>query len=289
MRKEYEKTGSVRLLSRKYTLDRKYIRKLLIEEGTRLLSSLESIQLANLKFEKTPCTTRVEERAYMYGFVLGDVHVHKKSSVTLRLVTHTTHETFVDLFKSIFERYGHVYCRYIEKSRSWRVSIDVDSESFSFLYLQGSSLPELVKRNFLSFLAGFVDADGSIILRKSGKYFQYIIRLCGEDGVLLKEIISCLQEMGISCSFFKNATAGETRVLDGVTLTYNHDYYAFDICRKEEVIRLLRIIPLRHEEKIKKKDLLFRTYSRHLIYWDDVKSVVQSFREQIRQKVQARS
>lgn len=119
----------------------------------------------------------------MYGFVLGDVHVFRKSRFTLRAITHTTHKNFVDLFEKLFDKYGKVHCKYYEARAEWRLYVDLDYPSFKFLEQRRYDfLPSSVNgNNFLSFLAGYIDSDGSTLIRKAGKYFQFMVKIFGQN------------------------------------------------------------------------------------------------------------
>ena len=48
------------------------------------------------------------EKAYMTGLVVGDITLVKKSKYTLLLITHTTVDDFVSMFKKTFEKYGNI-------------------------------------------------------------------------------------------------------------------------------------------------------------------------------------
>ena len=97
--KGYEESKSIRELCRNSGVSRGTIGKILQEQGIKILSNDEAIQIKNLKYPKIPFDGNIQNKAYLYGFVLGDVHVFKKSKFTLRAITHTTHKNFVDLFK----------------------------------------------------------------------------------------------------------------------------------------------------------------------------------------------
>ena len=178
----------------------------------------------------------------------------------------------------------------MQKKREWCLSIDLDYKSFSFLEDRTKfGLPDWISgSSFFSFLSGFIDSDGSIIVRKSGDYFQYVIRLFGQDKELLKQIKGTLEKMGFTPTFYRNFEAGRTRIWRGKVMKYNKDYYAVDIFKKSDSVQLLRLLKLRHDEKIIRRELALSIYRRSLILWDDIKKEVLKLREQIKQEVQSR-
>ncbi|MAE42532.1 hypothetical protein CMO93_02065 [Candidatus Woesearchaeota archaeon] len=286
---DYKEVKSIRALARNHKISRGTVRKILVENDMRILDNDEAILISNLKHKKIPFYGDSQDKTYLYGFVLGDVHVFKRSKFTLRAITHTTHRSFVDLFIKEFSKFGKVNSKYRAKKKEWGLFIDLDYKSFSFLEeRKKEGLPNWInKNNFVSFLSGFIDADGSVIIRKAGDYFQYVIRVFGQDKKLLNQIKSILEEMGYHPSFYKNFGVGESRNWNGRIIKYNKDYYAMDIYKKEETIKLLSILKLKHEEKIKRKNLALFLYSKGLVKWDDVKKPIRKLRELIQSQILA--
>src|SRR3989344_2112482 len=159
----YAETKSVRSLSRQSGINRATITKLLNESNIKMLTHDAATRSANLKYEKTCFLGNNQDKAYLYGFVLGDVHVFKKSKFTLRAITHTTRTSFIDLFRDEFNRYGKVNCKR-RKNGDWSLWVDSDYGSFCFLEERSKDLlPDWIcQSNFFSFLSGLIDSDGSV-------------------------------------------------------------------------------------------------------------------------------
>lgn len=287
---DYEKFKSLRAVARKTTISRPTIKRILLKNDIKILSNDDAIRIANLKYEKKVYDADECSKAYLYGFVAGDVHVFKRSKFTLRAITHTTHNSFVDLFVKQFEMYGNVMCKYKEKRNEWRVMADLDYESFKFLEeRRKDAVPSWInEQNFMHFLAGFIDSDGTIMMRKSGAYFQCVVRVFGQDKCVLAEIKNNLLARGFQPSFYKNFEAGKIRLWKDKIMRYNKDYYVVEIYRKEDSLRLLNSLPIQHKEKIARKKLALEIYQRKEIKWDNIKEEVISLRARLEQEALAR-
>ncbi|HLC45567.1 MAG TPA: hypothetical protein VJI67_01710 [archaeon] len=94
-------------LAKKFNSSKRTIRKILEESGVKLRSERE-------RFQNTRKHARImfggdsNEKAYMTGLVVGDITLVKKSKYTLLLITHTTVDDFVSMFKKTFEKYGNI-------------------------------------------------------------------------------------------------------------------------------------------------------------------------------------
>lgn len=122
---------------------------------------------ARSKHKRTPFAGTEEDRTYMLGFKNGDLTAWQVSGTAVMVTSTTTHPAFARLFRELSQRYGHVYeYQMYEEGRGykWKVATRLDN-SFQFML---SSSEEAIRtlggkrRLFLSWLAGLVDADGSI-------------------------------------------------------------------------------------------------------------------------------
>lgn len=281
----YDKTKSIRAVSSQTGLSRNKVRKFLIDGGIRILTNNESLIIANRKNFRRSFDGNSHDKAYLYGFVLGDVHVFKKSKFTLRAITHSTRRCFADLFVKEFSTYGKVNCKFT-KNKEWRLFVDLDYESFKFLEQRNDDcLPKWINReNFSSFFAGLVDSDGSVLIRKAGKYFQYVVKVFGQNIGTLGQIKQHLVKMGFSPCLNKVFNAGYQRIWKGRILRYNKDYYALEIYRKDDTLKLLNNLSLRHKEKVVRKKQLLEIYNTKLTKWNDIKEAVMQLRKQIEEE-----
>ncbi len=287
----YKETPFVRVLHKRTGIGRLTIKKILRENGLKIMENKRATQLINLRHDKLPFNGTDQEKAYVYGFVVGDVHVYRKSEFTLCAITHSTHNSFVELFNGLFKKYGNVMIKFKEKRNEWMLSAHLDYESFKFLEDRTKNkLPDWINDdNFIYFLSGLIDSDGSIQIRKSGKYFQYVIRLFGEDKELLEEIKTRLEKLGYTPSFYRNFKAGREHVWNGKIFRYNRDYYVLEMYKKEDSLRLMKSLHLQHKEKIRRKEFSLEVSKRNVFHWDEIKEELLALRSQIKEEALARA
>ena len=207
----YSNKIPIRELSRNSKIARGTIRKILVENGISIMDS-RSAQLAmGYIKEKKKFNLPLQEKAYLYGLVLGDLTPVRKSNYTLKLITHSTHRTFMDLLQRTFEKYGPTTYKETKNQNMFRFQSHVDLDSFLFLLdSKKEIIPDWINSdNFFDFLAGFIDSDGSVIVRKTDKWFQYVIRFFGQNLDLLNEIKRRLEILGYNLSIHKNHKRGD--------------------------------------------------------------------------------
>lgn len=83
-------------------------------------------------------------------------------------------------------------------------------------------------------MAGFIDSDGSVILRKAGIYFQPVIRVVGQNAELLYKLQEKLKEKRFSVSLRKIPKGG------GKTWSYSKDYFTLEVYKRKDVFALLK-------------------------------------------------
>lgn len=131
------------------------------------------ISESHVNYPKKHFNGNLADKAYLIGFAVGDLRVRKcggDKSRTISIACASTKDAQIELFKSLFSGFGRVW-ESAPKGEKEVVSVEAFVDpSFDFL------LPKNIRKNdwiftnqryFLSFLAGFTDADGSIFI--SGK------------------------------------------------------------------------------------------------------------------------
>jgi intein-encoded DNA endonuclease-like protein len=137
---------------------------------------------------------------------------------------------------------------------------------------------------FLHFLAGYADGEGIFhIGRCSGRNISFIFAVSSEDKEILTSLLHGLESMGFHPTLRMLRAKGETNVLYGQVLTYGDDQFMLRLKRKSEVIRLLEILPIRHHEKIRKRDLMLSL--RDKIHIEDVSELWIDLKNQIKNEV----
>lgn len=283
---KYQKGKSIRELSRKLKICRRTIKKILKENNLKIKDSRSAMISMGYIQEKKKFNLGSREKAYLHGLVMGDLTPIKKSNYTLKLITHTTHPYFADLLYHTFKKYGPASYR-VNKRKEYRFQAYMDLKSFSFfLDSKKDSIPKWIdKSNFFNFLAGFIDSDGSVMIKKAGKGFMYQIRFFGQCLGVLKKVKENLERLNYNLSIHKNHSKGEVRYYKGVKFRYNKDYYALETYKKKQTLELLKQLPLRHPEKLAKKELIFSIEGCNLRYWKEIENVVKELKDKIKKSV----
>jgi len=283
----YSKNVPVRELSRKFAMGRKTINKILSENNIIIKDSRSALVAMGHISEKKKFSLDPKEKAYLFGLVMGDLTPVRISNYTLNLITHSTHKTFMDLLYETFEKYGPTKFTTTKNINMFRFQSYIDLESFIFLLdTKKGIIPNWINsKNFMHFLAGYIDSDGSIITKKSGKYFQFVIRFFGQNKKLLEEIKTRLERMGYNLSMHKNHSKGDTSYHNGRVFRYNKDYYVLETFKKHQTLDLIEKIPIRHPEKIAKIKLMKKIKNTGYVHWLDVKFDVKKLKEKIKQSV----
>ena len=280
---------SLKKLSKKYNSSKATLHKVLREKGIIIRSHDEAVRLTNLKHKRKAFDGNNEKRYYLTGFVEGDVTAFRRSKNTIRAITNTTHNTFIQLFETLFKKYGKVRTYPMKnktfKNYMWCVSIDLDN-SFSFLLLENRkkairSLKKSDPKTFFAFLAGFIDAEGSLLIKKIRDNIQYCLRIGNEDETLLKLIKLKLLDMNFNPLLYKMSSKGDSRISNKVVISYNNDYFSLELFRKSDVSSLLNMLPLRHPEKIIKKKLIMKTIDRNFTRWSQIKPLIDQVKKDI--------
>lgn len=130
----------------------------------RLGVPVRTLSEAGTRFPKTPFNGTDSNRAYLQGFRAGDLNCQLYGRL-VRVATSSTHPAMWALIRSCFGPYGRVnrIASRRKGSFEWMMYAYLD-RSFDFLLPKTSMLPESYMKDellFLSFLAGYTDAEGS--------------------------------------------------------------------------------------------------------------------------------
>lgn len=283
---EYSAGRPIREISRNTGLGRLTVKKILLENGFKVRNSRNAQLIMGFYEEKEKFSLGLSTKAYLFGLVMGDLTPVQKTNFTLQLITHTTHLEFVKLLHDVFSPYGPTSDG-LRKQGDVRFSAYLDLESFDFLLSAKDEVlvPWISDINFFHFLGGFVDSDGSIYVKKAGKYFQFVIRFFGQGLEILKEIKKRLERIGYRANLSMTHAKGTVSWCKGVKFVYNKDYYTLEISQKQAVIDLIGKIPFRHPEKKLRAQQILKIYNSKVFLWNDISADVIALRTKLRKSV----
>jgi transposase-like protein len=202
------------------------------------------------------------EKAYLIGFRIGDLNVELKGGRTILVKCTSTRAEQVQLFRQLFEPYGHVYTDEATLARRERQSIGMQvglNLTFDFLLPKQDAVPGWILASdepFFAFLAGYVDAEGyfrTYFHTGQPKPFG-CLEIRSYDAVLLDQLGKALNDRNIVCP------PARVRVAAGYTNAYNvqsnNDLWGLGVHRKDSLRRLIvRLEPhVRHARR--RRDML---------------------------------
>jgi len=246
--------------------------------------------LANLRYLRYPFTGENHEKSYMIGLRAGDLDVQRNSCFTIKVKVGTTHPAMKTLMESVFGKYGAVVPRpYFDKRGQrfvWDILAWLDN-SFSFLLEKPERIPRWVLQDaecFLSYLAGYFDAEGTVVLTHNKDRANIGLIIATHDKNILRDAFQALKNMGLHPRMRIHMQKGtHTRYGPQSATCWN-----LAIHRRAEILRLAECLPLRHPEKIRRLTLVVKTFrNKRLceVQWKDIAPDVKHLRHQINEEV----
>ena len=214
--------------------------------------SRRSRAIARIEYPRRAFSGSQAEKAYLIGFRLGDLNVRMDlpTSKTIQVRCGTTIPAQVELIRGLFEPYGHVNTR---KGTIGETQVECHLDmSFDFLLPKEDRVPDWVAADdpcFWAFLAGYMDAESYIGIRKGKSVHSAIVEIASCDIGILRGLWSGLNERGVICpQLYLKGRAG-TANRRGTR--NNRDYYDLCIMRKASLDKLFsEIAPfLKHGDK----------------------------------------
>jgi len=234
-------------IGRKFKVHKETIRRLMKEYGLKTRKKSE----ISTRYPKFNFSGNLEEKAYLIGFRTGDLDVQLSRSKNLIIARCTsTKIAQIQLFKNLFKNYGYVYVGKPKRDGNRDFLIRLN-RNFNFLLPKKDNIPKWIRENnnyFLSFLAGYTDAEGYIrIDRRNIAFFT----LSSYDKKILSQIYQQLLKMRVECNpprilFKKGYVKSDSCV-------YRDDYRSFIINKKSSLLSLLQFLKprLKHQKRLK--------------------------------------
>lgn len=231
-------------IQKRYGYSRSTIHRKLKEYGIKIRSPVES----HIIYPRGDFSGDLVEKAYLIGFRLGDLRVRKIwNGDTINVDCGSTKEEQIDLIKSLFSKYGHVWIGKPTKLGKIQIEVRLNT-SFSFL-LSKKILEWITKKKkyFFPFLAGFIDAEGSIRIYRN----QARLQIGNYDNNILFLIRKKLNDFSIECPKIYESDTSNYFNSDGYG--HNQNYWQLKMSKKSSLLRLFKLIEphIKHSGKIK--------------------------------------
>jgi intein-encoded DNA endonuclease-like protein len=256
--------------------------------GLQLRDKVEAQIEAVSKHKHTPFTGDMRAAAYLVGFTTGDLYVQEHGRA-VRVRTATSHPGMTKLFRTLFSGNGPVY-EYPRENRltgyEWSLDCDLD-KSFAFLLDREAQVESAFNDEtlFLYFLAGFFDAEGSLYFHKKKEYGAFEMSLANMNEVLLRRIAEKLSMLGYKAKVSRTRQDIDKAISRGITNSSGW-IWRIVVWRYKDVKKLLRALPIRHPEKVAKREVALKLEYRSGI--EDRRTIVlewQSLKGKIKREV----
>ncbi|MBU2523492.1 MAG: LAGLIDADG family homing endonuclease [Nanoarchaeota archaeon] len=266
-----------------YNVQKLTLDKIAMKEGVATSTVFRWMNEMNIparkyKYEKHNFSEDPKEREYICGLAFGDFHTHKHSRQILTELT-TTHPAMIQLFYSIFEKYGSPK-KYIKHNKilgrnEWKTYVLLN-DSFKFMLEKEF---DVNNEYFYDFLAGFFDAEGCLYLYDNKGYIGLSGIIYNSNKRLLKIIKQRLERDGFHpkmsiCS--KNNERTTNNYFRGT------DVWAVRLHTNKEVLRLMKAMPIRHQEKIDKLRIAVSAKGNK---WEEIEKQINDLRTKIKGEV----
>jgi hypothetical protein len=228
-------------------------------------------------YGKAPFSRDPREGAYLRGLRTGDLNCEIYGN-QVRVATSTTHPEMYALLRNCFAKYGRLN-KTPSRNKSdfeWLVYCYLN-KTFSFLLEKCTTVPDSYMRDdelFLSFISGYIDAEGSFRLYQDEQSAAVSLRLRTEDRALLMGFRNKLRELGYHPYLALELERGYHKGKN-----YTKDVWMLGMFRKEEVLSLVKRLSMRHVEKSSWAALVLESVSRK---WDFVEPRATSLRSSIK-------
>jgi DNA-binding transcriptional regulator WhiA len=228
------------------------------------------------RYPKNPFNGSLELKAYLIGFVFGDFSVRKHRR-QIQVITATSHPAQIELFSNLFSPYTatSAYPHYDRRNHRfrWVIYCYLDP-SFEFLLFakREKMVPSWILEHdgyFYSFLAGLFDAEGSIVLAKHRRRVRRILHISSRNLALIRVLISKLKNLG----YHPHLSRTKGKIM------------GLYVAKKEDVLRLILAVPIKHSEKTRKRELLLTTKKAN--NWYEVEDKVAALKMEIEREVRA--
>ncbi|TSC90832.1 MAG: hypothetical protein G01um10142_204 [Parcubacteria group bacterium Gr01-1014_2] len=214
---------------------------------------------AVIKYPKKDFNGSGGEKAYLLGFCLGDMNVTKrKYGNTIYAASCTTKNEQIALMKDLFKSFGHIHINQNKKDtksgqiNSFHFVANLNS-SFDFLLNKKDKIEKWILEDndyFTSFLAGYVDAEGSFGIYNGFGEFA----LGSYDKNIINQIHCKLKFLNVKTD--KPRIMVRAGYIDKRGIRTFRDLWSSRIRRKYELYKFINLIEPYIKHAKRKNDLL---------------------------------
>lgn len=192
-----------------------------------------------------------EEKAYLIGFRLGDLHVYqtKPNGQTIRIMCTSSQRAQIDLIQSLFEPYGYVN---VTRKIDGKTAIDCYvNMSFDFLLPKQDNIDEWIlsdERTGIAFLAGYIDAEASFGIDANG---SANLKIETYDERILHQLYELLTRLDVVCpppNMIKSKETSKQKL--------NQDLWRLGVYRKASMDRLCNLLEPYLLHKQRRQDMM---------------------------------
>lgn len=272
----WAKRFSLKQVGELFGKDAKSIWRLMRKKSIRT----RSVSEAMTKYAKWSFSGDSDEKAYLLGLRAGDLYVRRHGG-SIRATVSTTHPAMIELIKQVFGKYARVVVapKFLKKWNQfeWEVYSLLHS-SFEFLLTKRVQANE----SFLSFLAGFFDAEGSIsIRRQSGSTrTRVVLEISSNNLRLLRFFYVKLRRLGYHPNLPSKPARSKGDMIGYGPYTKN--LWRLSVTRTDEAVKLLSSLPIKHKEKVLKKEIAIQCHDKP---WKDVSAQAEDLRQTVKKEV----
>jgi hypothetical protein len=237
-----------------------------------------NIPVRRFKYKKYDFSNDPAEKAYLLGLVAGDFYAYRHFRQIAVEVT-TTHPAMMELFQSVFKKYGTPTERIKYNKitgRYERVGYVLLNNSFEFLLSKNFAIDN---QYFYHFLAGFFDSEGCVYVYNNHGYIGLSILLYNSKKKLLETIKNRLERDGFHPKFYKFFEKGQKTTNNYIR---RNDLWAIGMHTIKEILVLMKKMSIKHREKIEKIKIVTSCNSNR---WNSIAGKVAELKLKIKNEV----
>lgn len=202
------------------------------------------------KYERHNFSGTLEEKAYLIGFRLGDLHISKThpNSPTIRVSCNSTKNEQLILIHELFGSYGHVNEVGPDKKGATHIRCFLNT-TFKFLFPKYPNILIWIlksKKYSTAFFAGYVDAEGTFAISNKN---QPLFSIKSQDKGIMSDIHKyILPRIGVKTRL--QFVRAEGSIMLGIRS--NKDVFGIFVYNRKDLLRILNAL-LPYLKHIKRK------------------------------------